>query len=238
MDRTKLILIGALVLGGGVGVYELLGGEEQIPIYEYQVVPKAYLHATKGKYVRIVANTQDVSKAPMNTDVGRVTLLTGSVPADALCEVVFAAPSIRDKNTNMELTDVPELAPYWQKAGMSNPQMVAPGKVDLNPIWWTVLQGEGCVRAVDYIGYFGSSIKEFLFLGEETKGRFLKTYNANKEIVPYGDKDADPTAEVFAPFGVFGRERDLDFETVKEGNVIPKYQIPEGGFAELEEVEP
>lgn len=241
--NTKQIglLIATAALGGGLTYGLLQDSEPKIPVYEYQVIPKAYV-ASNGKLVRLVGeNPEHALKAVVTSEIGRAALLptSASPSSDALCNVLFIAKEHPIKGENGAVKpDLPALEPFWKLTMVPKP---LGDTEDKKKVWWGILQGYGCA-AVGELGndYLGSSMEQLRALPIGIQKKFLRTmtkkYDAGPppEPVAVGEDTADPDAEVYFPHEIFGRE-DLNFEKEQQGKVKKNWKEPEDGFDELPE---
>jgi hypothetical protein len=202
MNAKVLGAIGVVLASGGmlVGILDKGGGDvngtdggvitEPVgPIAtEAQICDKS-VRATSGRLVRVVGVEVAKDALVIDTAIGK-TVTVDTVPAEAICNVVFQA-SLKDKKL-----DVPEnVLKAFGKA--SDPVKIG------NDIYNALLKGDDCKLIGDLTGYLCSTLKDCMALPLEVQAKFLKV--KGRCVVTMMDKtkvDADCSVPVGDPRAV------------------------------------
>lgn len=182
------------------------------------VKPKTLKRITGGKYVRVVGAHRD--RDEVLTDVGQgIVLSANEIDPNAQCFVVMDA-----KIKDVEGREQPDITGLEWHPGTLPVKIDGSEKED-SVLWAIMLKGQDCVKALDFEGFVGSDMPQFL--ASKHKGRFLKSHRkACPTKPPCGpvsveDKDADLDDEIWAPVSIMGRD-DLNWGTAKKGKVSRK----------------
>lgn len=174
---------------------------------EADLVPKLAV-SPGGKSIKIVGAATAPSAIVSDTSMGRAVVVS-SVPANAICSVVFEAKEDTNKNRPNVLKN------DWGK--VSEPLKISSKDANGMFIWTGLLKGDACAVAADLPGYLGSTFEELVALPVAKQARFLKTWGTCAAdggtircVVPVGDPKALAGEEVFFPAGWAGRN-DLNF---------------------------
>jgi len=178
-----------------------------------------------GKQVRIVYNGE-VAANEEDTDFGKALVLTGSVPPEALCNVVFEAKIV--KGEDRQLPDVPDLGRLLNAGAL--PVLIQVTDIGTG-IWHCLFKGEACLEIAELPGYIGSEMHQLFkhprkttFLKVQAKVGSKDKEGRPKQEVAVGDADADPAAAVHFSHGWAGRQ-DLNFSFYQGGTFVTVKEI-------------
>ena len=233
MSKGLAIGLGAVVLAAGGITAGLLSGdiegvdlgegvtlETQYNIQEHQARPRAF-RAANGKRIRVVGvEPQEESPTVTDTELGRVVDVD-SLPADAICPVVFHA----NENVVDGLRWPVLQGVEWGMRPVSLPL----SKVGKSYVWYGYVIGqENCEAIMQHGSYLGSTMAELLALPPAFKKRCLVTTglcDATECNVPWGDPAAIPGRKIVFPHSLAGR---MDINLVQaSGEGVPEDRTSE-----------
>lgn len=178
-----------------------------------------------GKQVRIVYNGS-VEATEEDTDFGPAMVLTGSVPPEAICNMVFEAKIVRGKERSTP--DIPNLGALLN-AGVL-PVLVSV-TAEGTGIWQGLFKGEACLEVAELPGYIGSEMHQLIkhprkisFLKVRAKSGAKDKEGHIKYEVPAGDPDADPAGLVHFAHGWAGLQQ-INFSFYQNDGFITAKEI-------------
>ena len=187
-------------------------GQEEIPIYERDVVQRVY-KPVSGKQIRLVGVQRNESDVVEDTDHGRA-VVASVVPEDALCNLLIDAPEVDHQYGDPQFAppkkvpNVPSLIPHYGK--VSWPVRIEGSQQGNKWVWNVILQGQGCIAAASAgASVVGSSSEELAKLPPGLKNRFLRLRGQSNDIE-------------FVPHGWAGRD-DLNYVPIKASVVQSRY---------------
>ena len=212
-----------------------------VQMKEAEIADKASI--TKGgKTIRIVGEEVSKDAAVESTAIGRVVVID-QVTERTECSLVIEAPFKECKEEEPDCDPNAINAPELDRFLTSVTIIYDSCDEDRWCMWMVMLRGKACEKVADSSYYIGSTMREFVLLDPDTRGRIVKTEGDCRDkkgkpyfcYVPDRASNAKPGMPWIVPIMWSGRD-DLRYVEAEDGVPVSRYKVDETG--EVTEVNP
>ena len=212
-----------------------------VQMKEAEIADKASI--TKGgKTIRIVGEEVSKDAVVESTAIGRAVVID-QVTERTECSLVIEAPFKECKEEEPDCDPNAINAPELDRFLTSVTIIYDSCDEDRWCMWMVMLRGKACEKVADSSYYIGSTMREFVLLDPDTRGRIVKTEGDCRDkkgnpyfcYVPVGSANAKPDRWI-VPIMWSGRDDLRYVEATKNGVPVDRYKVDETG--EVKEVNP